>query len=51
MFERMLMPEGIIKNIERVLSTDLLMKYNFAGTSKKEAFDKFVHLNNAMYGE
>ncbi|XP_062130186.1 uncharacterized protein LOC133841602 isoform X2 [Drosophila sulfurigaster albostrigata] len=48
-FRRMLMPEGLTKNLERVLSSDLLMKFNFTGTVKMMAFDKFVHLNNAMY--
>ncbi|XP_051859912.1 uncharacterized protein LOC117568428 isoform X2 [Drosophila albomicans] len=48
-FRRMLMPEGLTKNLERVLSSELLMKFNFTGTVKMMAFDKFVHLNNAMY--
>ncbi|XP_062135889.1 uncharacterized protein LOC133845442 isoform X2 [Drosophila sulfurigaster albostrigata] len=30
------------KNIERIMTRDLLMKINFAGSGTKKAFDKYI---------
>ncbi|KAH8354901.1 hypothetical protein KR093_000751, partial [Drosophila rubida] len=50
LFERMLMPEGVVKNIDKVISRELIFNFNFHGTSNKKPFDKYIHLNQLMYG-
>ncbi|XP_060665631.1 uncharacterized protein LOC132797899 [Drosophila nasuta] len=49
MFRRMLCPDGILKNLERIFHKDVLMGRNYAGTAKIKAFNKYRHLNNAMF--
>ncbi|XP_060665625.1 uncharacterized protein LOC132797893 isoform X2 [Drosophila nasuta] len=44
MFRRMLCPDGILKNLERIFHKDVLMGMNYAGTAKMKAFNKYRHL-------
>ncbi|KAL7723657.1 hypothetical protein ACLKA6_013853 [Drosophila palustris] len=48
-FKRLLNPEGIGKNIERIFSRDLIMKMNYAGSIDKVALEKYESLNKALY--
>ncbi|XP_034108622.1 uncharacterized protein LOC117570851 [Drosophila albomicans] len=48
-FEGKLMPEGIVKNLEKIISRDLALQINFRGTAKMKPFDKYIHLNKVMY--
>ncbi|KAL7724432.1 hypothetical protein ACLKA6_000735 [Drosophila palustris] len=49
LFKRLLNPEGIGKNIERIFSRDLIMKMNYAGSIDKVALEKYESLNKALY--
>ncbi|XP_034473098.1 uncharacterized protein LOC117780609 [Drosophila innubila] len=44
-----LMPEGVIKNLGRVLSLSLIMDMNYGGTFSKKGLNSFESLNSALY--
>ncbi|KAH8343232.1 hypothetical protein KR059_007267 [Drosophila kikkawai] len=49
MFRAMLAPEGVSKNLNRILATSLLMDMNYAGSCYKTGLTTYVNLNNAIY--
>ncbi|KAH8235374.1 hypothetical protein KR038_003216 [Drosophila bunnanda] len=49
LFRAMLAPEGVSKNLNRILSTSVLMGMNYAGTCSKTGLTSYVNLNNALY--
>ncbi|KAH8238145.1 hypothetical protein KR032_000125 [Drosophila birchii] len=49
LFREMLAPEGISKNLNRILSLSLLMDMNYAGTNSRTGLMSYVSLNNAIY--
>ncbi|XP_058981456.1 uncharacterized protein LOC131803781 [Musca domestica] len=49
--ERILFPSGVVKNLCRVLSEELIMNYNFEGIKGKMAFKSFENINKLMYGK
>ncbi|XP_020803359.1 uncharacterized protein LOC110180078 [Drosophila serrata] len=49
LFRAMLAPEGVSKNLNRILTTTVLMEMNYGGTCSKKGLTSYVNLNNAIY--
>ncbi|KAL7738859.1 hypothetical protein ACLKA6_001309 [Drosophila palustris] len=48
-FIRRLMPDGIVKDLSRVLSESLIMDMNYSGTFSKKGLNSFQSVNTALY--
>ncbi|KAH8273676.1 hypothetical protein KR018_007997 [Drosophila ironensis] len=49
LFRNLILPEGWVKNIERIFARSLLMRINYSGETNKIALVQFVYLNKALF--
>lgn len=49
--KRLIMPDGIIKNFDRILSTEMIQKMNYEGVNGKMPFKEYKHLNTALFSK
>jgi len=46
-----LIPLGLVKNLERIISRDLIFEMNYAGSCGQIGFVSYVNVNNALFGK